>query len=699
MCSAMAAGHQKSKATRQHVVVIGGGGEATEPSSSSSPPEVVRGCEDHEGERFCAYDVQCGRLVCGVCLAVGSHRGHECKTVDQVVCEFRGEVEQLVAAGEAVVAKLRDQYQHAERCKAKADQIKVAAHAHIRALFDQLRQLLGSHEQALMKQIDQATKQRHFQLHDRQQCIGHLIACAEHSVSLGRSVVQGSVSTPIGVVATTHEVRAMIQHSQRAANRERFAVSASAPQSTSSSSQTQSQPPQSDGECGGWSARVNVLEGTTRRFSRLVAGCCSVVVVEENEDARDLARAAAKRKLEEAAELERQSKKARTEEGSSAPATAPDMRQEIQEIFESLQKGELDCGVAAQKIRRRLQRDATLKELRVPANNVSARALAHVLRTNTSLEALHLVGTMGDEGACDLANALLTNNSLRLLDLGGNTGDESARALAQALRKNTSLTSLEFRGSSMGNEGARALAVGLRANKSLKSLCLFMNNVEDEGARVLADVIRTNTSLTSLYFCNNRVVGLALANALRTNTSLTSLDIEYSYMGDDVACMLADVLRTNASLTSLNLGWNRVEAAGARSLADALRTNKSLKSLNLRNGTLGDEGARALANGLLTNTSLTLLDLRKNYIAGPGARALAELLSAGTSLTSLNLEDNTVGEEGGRALANGLCENTSIMSLNIRSEYFTLSLFFVIESMSFLLFAPSHNGLLFQIMA
>eukprot|EP00300_Choanocystis_sp_HF-7_P015008 c18905_g1_i1.p1 GENE.c18905_g1_i1~~c18905_g1_i1.p1 ORF type:complete len:695 (+),score=82.59 c18905_g1_i1:37-2085(+) len=210
MCTMTAEIHQKSRMARHHVVV--GIEEAS--ATKLEVPQLV--CKVHEGKPFCAYDLQCQQLICGLCATIGSHRGHECKEIAQVVAEFQSEVDKWVVEGQALVQMLQAQADAVAESAAKVEAIKAAAHSQIQALFDKLRQELASKEGVLLRQVDQAAKQRHFELHDRKQCLGNLIACGSHGVSFGQAAAAATV--PEKLVEIKQELQELVEHLRRAAN-------------------------------------------------------------------------------------------------------------------------------------------------------------------------------------------------------------------------------------------------------------------------------------------------------------------------------------------------------------------------------------------------------------------------------------------------------------------------------------------------
>ena len=292
-----------------------------------------------------------------------------------------------------------------------------------------------------------------------------------------------------------------------------------------------------------------------------------------------------------------------------------------------------------------LKVNSTLVDLMLTINGISdAVALAEMLKINTSLTKLGLLGAACDTGIAALAEALHTNRTLKELVLcDPDIGATGASALAQALKTNTTLKRLFLkRLGSVGIFGigpaiSFALAEGLKGNTSLGELYLSYD-IGTSGASALAEALKVNSTLTKLLLLDNNIgaaAATALAEALKSNRGLMELFLCNNNIGFAGAAALAEALKVNTTLITLNLSNNNIGAGGATVFAEALKTNTGLTDLCLYHNNIGAAGAIALAEALKVNTTLTKLNLYNNNITAPGAVALAEVRTTNTILKML----------------------------------------------------------------
>jgi len=185
---------------------------------------------------------------------------------------------------------------------------------------------------------------------------------------------------------------------------------------------------------------------------------------------------------------------------------------------------------------RALHQNKTLTKLELQFNIIrttGARALATLLRRNTSLTELNLQANTIAEGALAFASALRQNTSLKHLNIEENKiNDEGIKALFTSLDYNHSLQRLDFRRNDVNNSCIASLAAVLKRNEtSLKEVNLVFdenNHITDNGLQIFALAITENTTLLKLnirhvditYECFNEVL-----NALKQNTSLHEIHI------------------------------------------------------------------------------------------------------------------------------------------------------------------------------
>ena len=138
------------------------------------------------------------------------------------------------------------------------------------------------------------------------------------------------------------------------------------------------------------------------------------------------------------------------------------------------------------------------------------RSVAH----NTSLKCLTMTRMrIEDENGAGIAAMLLVNNTLRKVELEGNKlGQNSAKAFAHVLRLNKSLEYLDLENNSLTGEGLaedgmHELIDALKDNKTLLSLNLGNNKLMDlPNSRIgeqLVNCLKVNRTLIDFEFGEN----------------------------------------------------------------------------------------------------------------------------------------------------------------------------------------------------
>jgi len=163
--------------------------------------------------------------------------------------------------------------------------------------------------------------------------------------------------------------------------------------------------------------------------------------------------------------------------------------------------------------------------------------LVEPLKTNTTLKHLKLSGMISWQGAKALAEVLKINTTLETLNLyESRMYEHNTRYLAEALveNKKTSLNHLKLTNNAVGLIGAQALALALKSeNTKLKILELDNADIRNEATELLADALKSNKILEKLVLSYNKIsdVGAkALADALELNTTLKTLDLRYCFI-------------------------------------------------------------------------------------------------------------------------------------------------------------------------
>lgn len=319
-----------------------------------------------------------------------------------------------------------------------------------------------------------------------------------------------------------------------------------------------------------------------------------------------------------------------------------------------------------------IQSIATLTTIRLrclPKSSDNGDLIAYFEGTDSLVTTLTLgrcaILTESDHALADFLEKI---PSATRLVLGSNlTGPECAPAIAHTLRTNTTLTAFEML-SKVAD--LRCILGGLKANLTLTSFALT-SEVEDDGIESIVEIFKSNSNFTTLGLRNNlfEVRGLqALVNLIETTTSLTSLDLSNNGIGPEGAEHLAGALAKSPSLTHLDLSKNELEYNGCELIAGALKTNTVLLSLVLSdtlNGTpFGHEGAKAMVEALKVNATLTHLDMSHNHGTG-NTYAELKLLAINGTLKSLNISATNVDHWGFEELCRSYENNLSLNALDL----------------------------------
>jgi Ran GTPase-activating protein (RanGAP) involved in mRNA processing and transport len=169
------------------------------------------------------------------------------------------------------------------------------------------------------------------------------------------------------------------------------------------------------------------------------------------------------------------------------------------------------------------------------------RALAPTLRTNASLQVLHLSHNLLGAGAADLAAALRDNRRLRTLTLVQCAlGEAEALALAAALQHNSALGHLDISKNRIGDAAGAAIMAALLQNHVLHKLAMSSCGVGNATGRGFANLIARSATLIDVALRQNLIgndVGAEIREALRGNRVVRTIDLAFNdvayqaYMG------------------------------------------------------------------------------------------------------------------------------------------------------------------------
>lgn len=253
-----------------------------------------------------------------------------------------------------------------------------------------------------------------------------------------------------------------------------------------------------------------------------------------------------------------------------------------------------------------------------------AASVARLVEQNRGIEIVYLgCNYIEAAGVARIAEAV-GGGSVRGLWLKRNPiGDEGARALAAMLRHNTTLEVLDLVCTGLTPAALEVLLEPLiTTNRTVRCLYLGGNDFDGGVALGIGELLQKNDAIRMLSLAVNRLGergALSIAKALRQNTTLTSLSLASNDLGQGV-CNVIHAIRKHPALERLDLGLspsthalgatsNHAGDDGALEAGAMLTVNSTLRVLDLRGNGIGGIGRGYLAVGLNVNTTLLRLDL------------------------------------------------------------------------------------------
>ncbi|KAF9348021.1 hypothetical protein BGX26_000523 [Mortierella sp. AD094] len=183
----------------------------------------------------------------------------------------------------------------------------------------------------------------------------------------------------------------------------------------------------------------------------------------------------------------------------------------------------------------------TLNSLSLDMNEMGARgasAVATALVSNRHLTHLYLPhNNIGDKGLADICESLKRNKFLISLDLelnhiGQGKSIVGLKALAEVLKVNTTLRELNLSFNLFSAEAIQELTLGMASNSTLESVIFTNCCLPTEAAVSLSKALTATTGLQNLGLISNPEIGVdgywALASSLVRNRSLKGIQLDYN---------------------------------------------------------------------------------------------------------------------------------------------------------------------------
>jgi len=303
-------------------------------------------------------------------------------------------------------------------------------------------------------------------------------------------------------------------------------------------------------------------------------------------------------------------------------------------------------------------------------SNPDLISLIESLKDNHVLQRLH-IWLSGDNTVSLLANLLTKNTALKSLvirfqNLEKNTGIED---LLEAIKTNKSLEELHMGELAVGF-GVSSLVEFIKSNSYLKFLSIFIDKSKIskdlfniEALKDIVDSLPHNLNLKLFSFQKSIYLSHYKANSLNRIASNTlELDLSGNEMTAEHLSILEPGLRLNSSLTSLNLSGNLLDHTSAPIIRRILE-NTNLVKINLSYNKLMNEGLQEICNSFKKEMALRAILLTNNGIGLSGAAALSEIISLNVPLKKIDLSYNEIPPEGFQLLKHSQLRNSHMLEI------------------------------------
>lgn len=200
-----------------------------------------------------------------------------------------------------------------------------------------------------------------------------------------------------------------------------------------------------------------------------------------------------------------------------------------------------------------------------PLTVVGATAVGTALASNTSVMSLKLSGITAELENLDLDASESHSSTDR-----PTAGDLALAALAGSLRTNTTLQSLHMIANDIGPLGIQPLTIALTSNNTLAELRLRQNKIGDHGASTLAKALSryANRTLRWLDLAENGITGVGFKHLLQCE-GLEYLSL-FNNRINSYEAVMRPLSASSNELRTLDLGCNGITTADFAILCKAL---------------------------------------------------------------------------------------------------------------------------------
>ena len=272
--------------------------------------------------------------------------------------------------------------------------------------------------------------------------------------------------------------------------------------------------------------------------------------------------------------------------------------------------------ITLQTMRRLLENDSTLDEVRIASINNNLRVFAcneiayltpknkfgfkmggENIGNNTKVSKL-VICSIDEEYMETFMNGVKRNNNIHTLVFVGWHVHNGAvfPPLSPWLENNCNLTTLQIVRCPLGSNGVKLLASALANNNSLEHISIRMCSVlDDDTFDELVNVLDKNAKQLIRLDLNDNNIGTNGCSTLaklccNKKCLLKNLNVSHNDINDEGIAHLAKALTQNNRLKELNLNGNAITEEGWRSLATALCNSESISDIYLSNHSLQSIG-------------------------------------------------------------------------------------------------------------
>lgn len=279
--------------------------------------------------------------------------------------------------------------------------------------------------------------------------------------------------------------------------------------------------------------------------------------------------------------------------------------------------------------------------------NAGAVEIARLLITMSIIQLSLFVDSI-DSGLVDIANALYFNRTLKFLHICCvEINNTQCRALAHMLRQNTSLESMILDSNNLTSGNCCSILNQLKYNAQLKSLVIQNNDITARVIITAEKILRVNKNLAELTLCGiktNRTANLAIkisGSRQDLNKQINMLRIEKVYIDKCYGSIIDIILNTrtfnldlfmtdtdimnflitlfNNQKIMINLTaclLNKYDRCDMTNLLNILKQSETIKSLNLNSNDMYyiNGAIESLVDTIKNNATITILNLSGCYI-------------------------------------------------------------------------------------